>query len=141
MIMGREMPSVCWEEKTALHVCFLHLTNTSNCLKDGQGLECYFCCQGSKCASWLKCSERCKYHVCCDSCTFCVLTGQTQKKDESPNTEKNPNKIFERCFFCRSVSCHFCGKFHQCCRRSYCRGLSINLWQVLAVKGSDPRVV
>ena len=82
---------VCWEEKTALHVHFIHLTNTSNRFKDGQWLECTFCSQDSRCASCLKCScsERRKFHVCCDSCTFCVLTGQPLKKGvTNPHTKK-----------------------------------------------------
>ena len=33
---GSGKTPVCWEERTSLRVCFLHLTNTSNCLKDGQ---------------------------------------------------------------------------------------------------------
>ena len=42
MIRGMETKPVYW---AALHVWFLHLTKTSNCLKDGQRLDCFFCSQ------------------------------------------------------------------------------------------------
>ena len=40
IIRGLEINPVCSEERTALHACFL--TNTSNCLKGGQWLKCFF---------------------------------------------------------------------------------------------------
>ena len=82
--------SVCLEERAALHVWFLHLTNTRNCLKDVYLSECSFCSQDSKCAFCLNCScyDKCKLMFVVTPATFVFLTKQSQKKSVSPNTEK-----------------------------------------------------
>ena len=134
MIRGPKVSPVCWEEMRALHVCFFHLTNTSHCLKDGHVLECSFCFQDTKCASCLKCSDKCRFNVV----TPVVL--QLLCFNKVVPIEKGQSRY--RCFFYRSVPFyHACDKCPRCCRRYSCRGPTAKKWQVLATKGLSPRVV
>ena len=83
-----KMIPLCWEERTSLHVCFLHLTNTSNYLKDGHVLEFSFCSQDSKCAPALNVRVLidANFMFVVTPATF-VFLSQSQKKVVSPNTE------------------------------------------------------
>ena len=95
---------------------FLHLTNASNCLKDGQWLEC------SLFLRTLNVLLALNVHILKNvniifvviPCIFCVLIGQPQKKGVSLDTKKKQNN---------------------CCRSSS-RGLTAKILVVLGNKGS-----
>ena len=117
--------------------CLTCLTNTSNCLKDLYVLECSFCSQDLKCASCAKCScsDRCNFHVCCDSCNCDFKNAITKERRES---RESPNKACERCFFCRSVSFYpSFDKCPQCCRLYSCRGQTAKFLASLGSKGFE----
>ena len=101
MIKGPEMTPVCWEERAALHVCFLHLINPSNCWKDGHILECSFCSQDSKHASCLTCSysDDANFMFVVTPETFVFLTRQSQKNDVNPEKEKVQIKSVKDTYF------------------------------------------
>ena len=52
------------------------------------------------------------------------VTGLPQKKGINPNyCHNHRNKIYERCFLCRSLElCKYCHKCPNCCHKSTCRG-------------------
>ena len=117
------------------------------CSKQGPFVHCSLCLTDSQCSFCSKCSckeTKCKLHKCCNSCTFCVLSGPPQKKGVSPNVSSENGQIKPvKDVFSVDLSP---SALHVTNVLSVVEGLPVGarlqkFWQVWAQKGSSPRVV